>query len=108
MKRTSFALAFGIAGCASSPNAVESTPRPSSSAVAPMEAAPPEVLPDRPGSVGLDDAPGKRQRIPTAVVLFGTRWGETDELRFVPLVCSIAGKIEMGKPCGLAMPTTAT
>ena len=58
--------------------------------------------------MGLDDAPGKRQRLPTAVILYGTRWGESAELRFVPLVCSLDGKIEMGKLCGLAMPATAT
>lgn len=101
-------MAIGIAGCASSPNPVESTPPPSSSAVAPVQTAKTEVLPDRHPSVGYDDAPAKRQRVPTAVVLFGTRWGESEELRFVPLACAIGGKLEMGKPCGLAMPARAT
>jgi hypothetical protein len=125
MKSISFAvvMACGIAGCAKkSPNPVESSAwlsasvssparRPKtealSSSSSPANDEKAEVLPDLPPSVGLDDAPGKRQRVPTAVVLYGARWGETDELRFVPLVCTVAGKIEMGKPCGLAMPVTA-
>ncbi|MDI1479380.1 hypothetical protein [Polyangium sp. y55x31] len=65
------------------------------------------VAPAGPPSVGLDDAPGKRERARKAVILFGTSTEGSDELRFVPVVCSLDGKLETGKACGLAMPATA-
>ncbi|MDI3288479.1 hypothetical protein [Polyangium sp. 15x6] len=64
------------------------------------------VAPAGPPSVGLDDASGKRERARKAVLLFGTSTEGSEELRFVPVVCSLDGKLETGKACGLAMPAT--
>ena len=60
-----------------------------------------------PPFVGLDDAPGKRERLPTAVILFSRVHIDGEALRFVPIVCAIDGKLQTGKTCGLAMPGTA-
>jgi hypothetical protein len=57
--------------------------------------------------VGLDDAPAKRERVRTAVILFGMRHGDEGGLRFVPAVCSLDGELATGKACGKAMPATA-
>ncbi|MDI1442691.1 hypothetical protein [Polyangium sp. 6x1] len=76
-----------------------------SATVAPAAAVP--VAPAGPPSVGRDDAPGKRERARTAVLLFGANPEGSEEIRFVPVVCSLGGKLETGKACGLAMPATA-
>jgi hypothetical protein len=66
------------------------------------------VGPSAPPTVGLDDAPGKRERVATAVVLFGTAgYLEAETLRFVPVVCSIQGQVTTGKACGAVMPARA-
>lgn len=54
------------------------------------------------------EAPAPRAGGPTAVILFGTS-GLTpaERLRFVPVLCSIQGKLTTGKACGEAMPTRA-
>jgi hypothetical protein len=60
-----------------------------------------------PPLVGIDDAPGKRERLPTAVILFSKGSTDAETLRFVPVVCVIDGRLETGKACGLVMPQTA-
>ncbi|MDB4993708.1 MAG: hypothetical protein JWM74_1140 [Myxococcaceae bacterium] len=68
-------------------------------------AALPEVAPEGPPTIGLDDAPGTRRRVPTAVILLGTRGLKEDEpLRFQPVLCVIEGKLTTGLACGKAMP----
>lgn len=117
------ASAFGLYGCTNAPApppplppVVIAPPEPSAAAIASVPApgasgapsASIDVGPAAPPSAGLDDAPGRRERVPTAVVLFGTRGlSEAETLRFVPVVCSIQGRVATGKACGEAMPARA-
>jgi hypothetical protein len=113
------ASAFGLCACTNVPApppplvvAPEPPPAATSSAPAPdasgASSTPIAVEPTAPPSAGRDDAPGKRERVPTAVVLFGTRGlSEGETLRFVPVVCSIQGTLATGKKCGEAMPARA-
>jgi hypothetical protein len=100
--RSSPALAIALlaAACAGPP-APPTTSAPAASAPAVLTA------PAGPPSVGPDDAPGKRSRARTAVILFGVSAGDAEPLRFVPALCSLEGKLQTGKTCGLAMPPTA-
>jgi hypothetical protein len=83
-------------------------PAPTTSAASAAPSATAAVAPFAPPTVGLDDAPGKRERVATAVVLFGTSVSlEAATLRFVPVVCSIQGQVTTGKPCGAVMPPRA-
>lgn len=121
------ALAFTlltVAACAAPPPApppaappppASASPEPSQTSIAkppagassPSPSAPLPVLAG-PSSLGADDAPGKRDRLPAAVILFGSAdVGGSEGLRFVPVVCSLQGKLAAGKACGAAMPATA-
>lgn len=62
--------------------------------------------PAGPPTAGLD-APGKHKRVATAVVLLGTSGFSNGEVRFVPVICSLDGKLATGKACGSAMPKRA-
>jgi hypothetical protein len=80
-------------------------PSPDASTDASAPAAAPEVAPATPPTIGMDDAPGARRRVPTAVILLGTRGLKEDEpLRFQPVLCVIEGKLTTGLACGKAMP----
>jgi hypothetical protein len=65
------------------------------------------VANDRPASVGFDKPPAKLERMATAVILFGRGGEAAEELRFVPVLCLISGRLATGKECGLAMPPEA-
>ena len=97
-----------VAAVSSVPSAAPAATTAPTGSAASVPAAPVPVAPAGPPSVGLDDAPGKRERSPKAVLFFGMAPPEgSAELRLVPVVCSLDGKLATGKTCGLAMPATA-
>jgi hypothetical protein len=68
----------------------------------------PDVAPDGPPTIGMDDAPGARRRVPTAVILLGSTGLTQDQpLRFQPVLCAIEGQLATGLACGKAMPARA-
>jgi hypothetical protein len=76
----------------------------------PASSSPNTVVPQMPflpPIVGKDDAPTKRSRKATAVLLLGTKAIQEDKgLRFLPVLCVIDGKLSGGIDCGKAMPPT--
>lgn len=114
-----FTLA-ALAGCTGAPPqpapTLSAPSEPALTASAPLAPPPPASAaghepvalgPAGPPTAGLDAAVGKRTRVPTAVVLFGTSGFSNGEIRFVPVVCSLDGKLATGKACGSAMPERA-
>ncbi|HEY0253738.1 MAG TPA: hypothetical protein VGC41_19540, partial [Kofleriaceae bacterium] len=103
-----------LVACQQSPPPPPPAPPPPAPVVVSPDARTERVRPDSyPELAALPDkVAGTLVRKPTAVLLLAARAGNdvepSTELRFIPLACTIDGKLATGKACGAVMPARAT